>query len=136
MKDKVFVDSNIWLYLFGNDAAKKQVALKFLSQDCYISTQIVAENINVCIRKFKLTAPEVEQHAKNLISLCQVTLIHPSTIELALKISSRHQYSFYDSLVLASALETDCRILYSEDLQDGQVIEGKLKIVNPFIATV
>lgn len=64
---------------------------------------------------------------------CQVALLTPDTITLALDISKRYQYSYYDSHIIAAALENNCSLLYSEDMQHGQEIEGKLKIVNPFL---
>lgn len=58
-----------------------------------------------------------------------------STINLACKIADRYSFSFYDSLIISAALESNCSILYSEDLNSGQVIDKKLKIVNPFANT-
>ena len=136
MNDKIFVDSNVWLYLFDKDPKKKKVALDLLSKKPLISTQVIAENVNVCLRKLSLDHQTVDQHVANLTNYCEVVLIHPSTLKSALKISKQYQFSFYDSLILAAALETDCTTLYSEDLQDGQVIEGKLRIVNPFVNSI
>ncbi len=132
MKDKTFVDSNIWLYLLGSDITKKQKALQLLGQNLTISTQVLAENSNVCRKKFLLDIPTTEQHVQNLITYCKVVLIQPETILAALSISEKYQFGFYDSLIIATAIENDCNQLYSEDLQNGQVVEGKLKILNPF----
>jgi predicted nucleic acid-binding protein len=132
MNGKAFVDSNIWLYLLGNDLPKKQKALQLLHQNHLISTQVLAENSNVCRQKFHLDIPTTKQHVRHLFSNCQVVVIQPEYIFRALSLSDKYQFGFYDSLIVATALENDCRILYSEDLQNGQVIEGKLKIVNPF----
>ena len=136
MNDRPFVDSNVWIYLFDKDPSKKKIALELLGQDLVISTQVIAENINVCSRKLGLAPEVVESHAKNLIRSCQVVLITSETIELALQVSKRYGYRFYDSLILAAALENDCPILYSEDMHHGQEIEGKLKILNPFLPDV
>ncbi len=133
MNAKIFVDSNVWIYLFGQDQGKKEVALHLLSQNPIISTQVIAENINVCLRKLNLPFTVVEQHASNLSENCVVVVIQPATILAALHIHHRYQYSFYDSLIVAAALENDCSMLYSEDLQHEQVIEGTLQIINPFV---
>lgn len=133
MNDKHFVDSNVWIYLFDQDKVKKRTALQLLGQSPTISTQVIAENINVCLKKLNLSLEDAEKHAKNLIRQCQVALIQPSTINSAIHLAKRYQYSFYDSLILAAALENSCTILYSEDFQNGQVIEGTLKIRNPFL---
>ena len=87
MNDKIFVDSNIWLYLLGNDQTKKKIALGLLQQNLFISTQVLSENANVCIRKFKLDIPTTQQHIQNLINYCQVLPIHSSTIFDALSIA-------------------------------------------------
>ena len=133
MKDKVFIDSNIWLYLLGNDLPKKQKALQLLQEGHVISTQVVAENANVCRKKYRLDISTTEQHIQNLLAFCQVVLIQPESIISALSLSNKFSYSFYDSLIIASALESGCTILYSEDLHIGQVVNGQLKIANPFL---
>ena len=134
MKDKIFVDSNVWLYLLGNVEPKKQKSLQLLQQHHFISTQVLAENANVCRRKFLLDIPTTEQHICNLIASCKIVLIQPETTLQALAVSQKYQFGFYDSLIVATALENECTVLYSEDGQDGQVIEGKLTILNPFNA--
>jgi predicted nucleic acid-binding protein len=134
MKDKIFADSNVWLYLLGNDLTKKQIALRLLQQGHTISTQVLAENSNVCRRKFLLDFPTTERHIHNLITSCDIVLIQPATILKALGISQKYHFGFYDSVVIATALEAGCNILYSEDLQDGQVVEGEMTIMNPFLS--
>ena len=135
MNDKHFVDSNIWIYLFDQDKVKKSTALQMLGKSPIIRTQVIAENINVCLKKLKLSLDDAEKHANNLIQQCQIVLIQPSTIDSAVQLAKRYQYSFYDSLILAAALEHGCTILYSEDFQHGQVIEEILEIKNPFLNT-
>lgn len=93
MNDKPFVDSNIWIYLFAQDASRKQTALQLLADEPVISTQVIAENINVCTKKLRLSLEVVESHAKNLMTNCQVVLLTPETIELALTLSKRYGYS-------------------------------------------
>ena len=89
MKDKVFVDSNIWLYLLGNDLWKKQKALELLQEGHVISTQVVAENANVCRKKYRLDTHITEQHIQNLLAFCQVVLIQPDSIISALSLSHK-----------------------------------------------
>lgn len=134
MKDRCFVDSNVWLYLLQDDEAKKQVALRLLGEASVISTQVLSENTNVCLRKFKMSVEDTRMHLSFLQHhTAEVLVIMEATIHKALDIKARYQYGFYDSLIIASALELDCTILYSEDMQDGQLIEGKLRIKNPFL---
>ncbi len=65
--------------------------------------------------------------------MCRVEIISLPTIQSALDVQDRYRFSWYDSLIIASALEAGCEFLYSEDMQNNQVIEGRLQIVNPFI---
>lgn len=133
MKGKAFVDSNIWLYLLGNIEQKKQKALELLGQRHVISTQVLSENANVCRRKLALDIATTEQHISNLITACAVVVVQSDTVLKALAISNRYGFSYYDSLIVATAIESGCDLLYSEDLQNGQVIDAKLTIVNPFL---
>lgn len=132
MNGRAFVDSNIWLYLLGNDQVKKEKALQLLSQGHTISTQVLAENANVCRKKFLLDIPTTEQHVQHLTASRQVVLIKPPFIAAALNTSQKHQLGFYDSLIIATALENGCTILYSEDLNEGQVFKNQLTVLNPF----
>ena len=131
-KGKKYVDSNVFLYALDKDAFKKSIALDIMESKPIISTQVINENIHSAIKKF-LPKEEAFIHAELLIKMCDVKKISIETIRIAFKISSRYQYSYFDSLQIAAALENNCSILYSEDLQHKQVIEGKLTIVNPFL---
>jgi predicted nucleic acid-binding protein len=132
MPDKVFVDSNICLYILDKGNPKFTVAKTLLQNRPKISTQIVAENINVCLKKFKLPRAIALLHAKSLIEACEVQAITHQALNKALMIMERYGYSIFDSMIIASALEASCTILYSEDMQHEQLIEGKLTIINPF----
>jgi predicted nucleic acid-binding protein len=135
MKGKAFVDSNVWLYLLGNIEPKKRKALELLGQQHTISTQVLSENANVCRRKLSLDITTTEQHISNLITACTIASIQSDTVLKALTISNRYGFSYYDSLIVATAIESGCDLLFSEDLQDGQVIDRILTIVNPFKGT-
>lgn len=133
MIDSTFVDSNIWIYLLSDDKFKKSKALTLLRQKPTISTQVLSENANVCLKKLKLSHQDIFQHLQELTFYCQVVEISSTFIFDALRISAEYKYSFYDSLIVATALNTSCEVLYSEDLQHNQNIDKKLKILNPFL---
>lgn len=133
MKDKIFIDSNVFLYALSDDIDKKKISLSFFTKEIFTSIQVVNENINVCLKKFKLSKDIAFQHGKNIFKNCNVKLIHQSSVELACKVSTDLNYSYWDSLILAVALENKCDYLYSEDMQNEQVIYNQLKIKNPFI---
>jgi len=130
---KIFFDSNILVYLAGNDIEKKSKVISILSSDCVISTQVVSENINACLKKLKMAKSEAYSFGEHLLSLFTVATIQPATIKKAMQVSEHHKFSYWDSLIIATALENDCSLLYTEDLQHKQVIESQLTIVNPFL---
>ncbi|NOS84215.1 MAG: PIN domain-containing protein [Ignavibacteria bacterium] len=132
MKDKVFLDTNILIYSFSKD--KGEIIQSIINTTPYlqISTQVLNEFINASLRKNILTVSEVIEHCKNYISSYNLALIFPTTINYALEIKNKYQYSYYDSLIVSTAIESDCEILYTEDLQHNQIIEDKLTIINPF----
>lgn len=134
MPANVFVDSNICLYVHDKRHAKFLAAKTILESNPSISTQVILENINVCLKKFKQTKSFALAHAKSLQQACTVLPITNSTMTKAMIVFERYGYSIFDSLIIASALEAGCKTLYSEDLHHGQVIEGKLTIVNPFFS--
>ena len=131
IEHKIFIDSNIFLYSLSDDSHKKSLALSYLKKNYVTSIQVVNENISVCLKKLKLSKEISFQHGQNILQSCDVKLITKSSIELACKISLEYNYS-WDSLIIAVALENDCNYLYSEDLQDGQIISNQLTIQNPF----
>jgi len=142
MKDKYFIDTNIFVYSFDTqDIIKRDISRDLINwalkdQVGCISSQVIQEFINVATKKFNPPL-SIQDSSKYLNSVfAQLVEIYPS-VELyhkALEIFERWKYSFYDSLIITSALQTDCTILYSEDLQHGQKIQS-LTIVNPFAIT-
>lgn len=135
MKDSVFLDTNILVFGYSYTELKKQrIARKLIAeQNSYISTQVLQELANTLTRKFKFSHADAIKAIEESRSNNIVHINTEETILQACKISSRFGYSFYDSMIIASALECNCRMLYSEDLHHGHVIDKKLKIINPFI---
>ena len=139
MSARFFLDTNIFAYTFDNNAptkAKKATQLIKRASDSgegIVSYQVVQEFFNVAFRRFQppLTTAEAEQY---LIAVFQpLAAVHssPSLFMEALRIAEKHRLPWYDSLIVAAALEGQCELLYSEDFQDGRKIEG-LRIENPF----
>jgi len=132
MSDKYFLDSNIIIYAFGSDTRKKETAKSLLRALPIISTQVINETVNVCFRKLKFSGDRISRLINLLKSECKIIQIDLGTIELAIFIVDRYGYSYFDSLMIASSLENNCCILYTEDLQHNQLIENRLRIINPF----
>ena len=142
MTDKVFIDSNIWLYSLttprdGEDMSKRNKAIKCLrnlveQKTIVASIQVVNEFHWNMLRKFKINDDSVAEIVKvNIESLAVITEIGYSAYRRAFSIRKKYSISFWDSLIVASALEAECEMLYTEDLQHGQVIENRLTICNP-----
>ena len=132
MSAKYFLDTNVLIYTVGNDQSKKKCAIPLLQSPAFISTQVIAESITVMHRKLKYDYPQIQSIVQMFQQHTTLCLLTNTTIQEALRLAQRYGYSYYDSQIVASALENSCAILYSEDLQDGQMIDKKLKIVNPF----
>ena len=94
---------------------------------------MLSETANVAAKRLALSAVEIRKLITTLASMCRVEIISLLTIHIALDILERYGFSWYDSLIVATALEAGCDTLYSEDMQNGQLIEGRLRIINPFV---
>ncbi len=133
MNDNCFIDTNILVYCYtGDEPVKRQKALSIANNpDMFISTQVLTELSNTLKRKFKVDWQTVENVISEVSSDFNVYVNKPNTVERACRIADKYQYSFYDSLIITAALSSNCKTLYSEDMQDGQTIENSLTIVNP-----
>ena len=127
-----FTDTNIAVYALL-PGPKADRALAVLS-DATISVQVLNEFANVALRKLSLSAADLALKIVELRSQVSViAIMDESTHDLAREIADRYRLSFYDCLIVASALLSDCDTLYSEDMQHGLVIEGRLTIIDPFV---
>jgi predicted nucleic acid-binding protein len=133
MNAKPFLDTNVVLYAFRQGDSRIQKAQALLAEGGAISVQVLNEFVAVARRKLNKSWEEV-RHALGILHVffSEPTPVTVKTHDTAISIAERYKYSIYDALILASALETGCNIVYSEDLQDGQVIERSLTIRNPF----
>jgi predicted nucleic acid-binding protein len=86
----------------------------------------------VSIRKQILEPKKVIEYAHKFLNVFHISIMTADTITCAIDIMTKYHFSYWDCLILASALENECNIVYSEDLQDGQLIEGQIEIINPF----
>jgi len=135
MHDKAFLDSNILIYLYSeDDKNKRNIAQNILDDnDCMTSIQAMNEISSVWFRKLMWSADKIKDHLDNIEQVCdEIITISRATINKALSLKERYEFSYFDSLMPSSALEGDCNIIFSEDMSDGQIIEKTLKIVNPF----
>ncbi len=127
-----FADTNVVLYSLSEDDYKRSIALSILAARPVISAQVLNETAHTMRRKLGFTVPAISAVIVRLIQECHVVPIMADTTLLALNIAERHQFSIYDSLIVAAALEASCTTLYSEDMQHQQKIDNRLMIINPF----
>jgi len=135
MNANVFFDTNVILYSYSIVNDQKSLVSKNLirSTKSIISTQVLQEMCNVLIKKFNLDMTSISKVLSELQLNFDIRINKTETIRNALEIHFKYQYSYYDSLIISSALENECSILYSEDLHHNQKIENTLTIINPFL---
>ncbi len=135
--NKIFFDTNILVYSVDeNDLQKKEIASQLLtdassSKTGIISTQSLQEFYNVAVKKLKLSKQIAKEYVELFSSQLTVRQVTVPLILNAIDISIKNKLSFWDSLILSSANDNGCIIVYSEDLNNGQIIGGT-KILNPF----
>lgn len=129
-----FFDTSVLLYLLSSDAAKSDRVETLLADRGTISVQVLNEFAAVAIRRLKMPLPEVREVLDTIRAVCDVETVTVETHDRALAVVERYGFSLYDSLLIAAALIADCKVLYSEDLQHGQLIDRQLRVVNPFSA--
>jgi predicted nucleic acid-binding protein len=132
-----FLDSNVLIYLFDPDPGRRSRAEAVVNAaheaGGNISFQVVQETLNVMMTKVAspMSLPEARRFLVDTLEPLWTVNPSPALYHRALGLRVRYGYAFYDSLIIAAALEAGCDRLLSEDLQAGQAIEG-LTIVNPF----
>jgi predicted nucleic acid-binding protein len=134
MNRKIAIDTNIRVYCHSNDEIDKQkMATSLFSFYPVISTQVLSEYINVVRRKLGLSKDKIMDVCLQNIELCTLQPVTIDTLKYARYLLNQYDFQLFDSIVVASALEAKCSILYSEDFHHGLVVENQLEIINPFI---
>jgi len=127
-----FFDTNVLLYLAADEADKAETAERLLLGGGTISVQVLNEVANVARRKMRLSWMETHAFLGLIRGLLAVLPITLETHEAGLALAERYGLSTYDAMIAASALQGVCDTLWSEDMQDGMLLEGRLRIINPF----
>jgi predicted nucleic acid-binding protein len=134
-----FLDTNILIYAIDpEDSRKYRIAQDLVNHGhasslAVISYQVVQEWFNFCLHraKVKLSVEEASTIYRSVWAPLWKVQSSPELLELSLELRPRYNFSWYDSLIVAAALQSNCGTLHSEDLQHGQVIRN-LTIKNPF----
>jgi predicted nucleic acid-binding protein len=133
--NKCFLDSNIWLYAFNapQDSHKHTIANRLLQAKGFIvSTQVINEVCRNLIKKASFSDAQITSVINAFYKRCDVVCFDKSILLAAANVRDHYRISFWDSLIVSSALSAKAEFLYSEDMQDGLLIEEKLTIISPF----
>lgn len=131
---KIALDTNVLIYLYDSfNIEKRHISESLLVARPLICSQVISEFLNVTKRLQKLTKAEILAKCASVLIYCEITNVGHSTLNLALSLIKQYDFQLFDSIIVASALESDCEFLYSEDFQHNQVIENHLTILNPYL---
>jgi predicted nucleic acid-binding protein len=131
--DKPFFDTNVLLYLLSEDNAKADRAEAIIATGGIISVQVLNEFASVAFRKLGMSYAEIRDMLGTTRAVCQIQALTVDTHERGLDIAERFGFSLYDSMIVSSAVESGCTVLYSEDMQHDQEVDGQLVVINPFL---
>lgn len=134
MSVEYFLDTNILLYRYSaQDNEKRSISANLLeSGQAIVTVQVMNEFCNVTRKKFPASYSKIESTLIEIQGLLPIMPLDFIDTLTAIRISARYRYSYYDSLILASAERHGCRLVISEDMQSGQVLESGVRILNPF----
>jgi predicted nucleic acid-binding protein len=140
MSDKIFIDTNIFVYAFldtddkpGNIKHQKSVNLlkKIIAETIpIISTQVLTEYYSALVKN-KIKDDIIQRSAKELTNCVDIVPLTKDTVIESYAIKNKYGFSHWDSLIVAAALNSHCTVLYTEDMQHDQLIENQLRILNP-----
>lgn len=129
-----FLDTNVLVYLASADARKAGIAERLLAEGGTVSVQVLNELANVARRKMRLDWAETAELLAGVRSFVTVVPLTAETHELGMALAERHGFSIWDAMIVAAGLLAGCDTLLSEDMQDGMLVAGEMKVVNPFRA--
>lgn len=139
-KRRCFIDSNVWLYAATQSQdnppdPRHETARQLITQvQPYLSVQVINEVTINLLRKFNFGEAEIRSLVGSFYKNYTVFALDADTFIQASMLREAYQLSFWDSLIVSSALQHQCALLYSEDMQNGLVVENRLQICNPFAA--
>jgi predicted nucleic acid-binding protein len=120
--------------LLSSDSDKADRVEKLLAERGTISVQVLNEFAAVALRKLRMPLGDIREIFDTVRTVCVVEPVTLATHDRGLAVKERYGFSFYDSMLVSSALIVGSKVLYSEDLQDGQTIDGQLRVTNPFLS--
>jgi predicted nucleic acid-binding protein len=132
---ETFLDTNVLLYLLSADARKADRAEEIVGAGGVVSVQVLNEFASVATRKLGMRIAEAAEALRAVRALCKVVPLAEETHDLGMQIAGRHGLSLYDAMIAAAARLAGCKLILSEDMQDGLRVEG-MRVRDPFRPTV
>ncbi|MDO5524188.1 MAG: PIN domain-containing protein [Bacteroidia bacterium] len=130
----VALDSNIVLYALDKEQSERKMrSLELILPNPFISSQVLSEVINVCRKRWKFDKEKLIGISTFLLNNCQIIPVTADVVQTAHTLIKKYQFQYFDALIVASALDANCNVLYSEDMQHGLSVNDSLRIINPFI---
>ncbi|MCB0211976.1 MAG: PIN domain-containing protein [Anaerolineae bacterium] len=137
MSDRILLDTNLWVYLFTSSENEKQQKIQTLIDDNFqsvvVSSQILGELFNVFTKKNLKSTEAAKEVILEIVATFPVVEVDTLKVLQAININTKYGYSYWDSLILATALVNNCATVYSEDMHHDQLIEDTLRITNPLL---
>ncbi len=130
---RVFIDTNVLLYLLSVDERKAGRAEEIIVGGGTVSVQVLNEFASVAARKLGMKWGEIREILDQIRTICPVRSITVELHDHGLNLAERYGFQLYDAMIVAAAWLSECTTLYSEDMQNGQVIDNRLIIRNPFL---
>jgi predicted nucleic acid-binding protein len=131
---KYALDTNILIYLYDDISSyKREIAEGLLENSPMISSQVTSEYLNVSKRLLKLPKLEVFEKCNRVFEFCEIKPVSQSTLNIAEELIKQYDFQIFDAIIVATSLQENCTILYSEDMHHNLIVENKLKIINPFL---
>ena len=127
-----FLDTNVLLYLLSGDDSKADRAEGELNAGGVVSVQVLNEFASATSRKLKMSIAEIREMLATIRAICKVVPVSEETHDLGLQVAEQYGLSIYDAMIVASAVLAGCKTIVSEDMQDGQIVQGGLRVWNPF----
>ena len=133
MTEQIASDTNVLIYLHEpTDTDKRKKALELMASVPVISSQTVSEYLNVLRRILKTPKQVLFAEAISWLKIGEISPVSFSTLATAQALMKKYDFQLFDSIIVAGALQSNCTILYSEDMHHDLLVENKLRIVNPF----
>lgn len=132
MSERAFLDTNTLVYFAAADLDRAARVEALLRAGGVVSVQVLNELTLVCLRKLGLTWTELDEVLSVVRAACTVEPLTETTFDLGRQLAERYQFRVYDAMIVAAAMLAGAQVVYSEDLHDGLLVEGRLRIRNPF----